>query len=126
MADPTEEPRRDEFEDDDGGGPVKSFLEHLEDLRWMLIKSGAAPLIGMIVCLYGTRHVVEILKWPLERAALIQIGHEQKVVVRFGTNDLITFQTATHRFGPPDLRPNRAHPLRHARPRNHPRLGRSP
>src|SRR6201995_64407 len=32
MADPTQEPRLDDFEED-GGGPVKSFLEHLEDLR---------------------------------------------------------------------------------------------
>ena len=67
MADPTEEPRPDESEED-GGGPVKTFLEHLEDLRWMLIKSGTALLIGMIVCLYATNKVVSILKWPLERA----------------------------------------------------------
>src|SRR5438477_529969 len=40
MADPIEESRPEETEED-GGGPVKTFLEHLEDLRWMLIKSGA-------------------------------------------------------------------------------------
>ena len=83
MADPTEEPRPEEEIEEDGGGPVKTFLEHLEDLRWMLIKSGVALLIGMIVCLYATDKVVSILKWPLKRAALIQIGHRQKVQVRF-------------------------------------------
>ena len=41
MADPNEEPRPDEFElDEDGGGPVKTFLEHLEDLRWLIAYTG--------------------------------------------------------------------------------------
>jgi hypothetical protein len=26
------------------GGPVKSFLEHLEDFRWLLIKSCVAQI----------------------------------------------------------------------------------
>src|SRR5436190_19413796 len=98
MADPTEEPRPDESEED-GGGPVKTFLEHLEDLRWMLIKSGSALLIGMIVCLYATNKVVTILKWPLERAALIQVGHKQKVLVRLGEEALFSFQPQTNHFG---------------------------
>src|SRR6266550_1853215 len=105
MADPFEEPRPEEFED--GGGPVKTFLEHLEDLRWMLIKSGAALLIGMIVCLYATDKVVSILKWPLKRAALIQIGHRQKVVVRFRDNVLFSFEPSSNRVGPLDLGTNR-------------------
>jgi len=106
MADPTEEPRPEDIEED-GGGPVKTFLEHLEDLRWMLIKSGAALLIGMIVCLYATDKVVTILKWPLKRAALIQIGHRQKVVVRFRDNVLFSFEPSTNRIGPLDLGTNR-------------------
>ncbi len=106
MADPTEEPRAEDIEED-GGGPVKTFLEHLEDLRWMLIKSGAALLIGMIVCLYATDKVVWILKWPLKRAALIQIGHRQKVVVRFRDNVLFSFEPSTNRIGPLDLGTNR-------------------
>ena len=106
MADPPEEPRPDEIEED-GGGPVKTFLEHLEDLRWMLIKSGAALLIGMIVCLYATDKVVAILKWPLKRAALIQIGHRQKVVVRFRDIVLFSFEPSTNRIGPLDLGTNR-------------------
>ena len=105
MADPTEEPRREESEED-GGGPVKTFLEHLEDLRWMLIKSGAALLVGMIFCLYATDKVVWILKWPLKRAALIQIGHRQKVVVRFRDTDLFSFEPSTNHVGPLDLGTN--------------------
>jgi len=106
MADPTEEPRPEDIEED-GGGPVKTFLEHLEDLRWMLIKSGAALLIGMIVCLYATDKVVGILKSPLKRAALIQIGHRQKVVVRFRDSVLFSFEPSTNGIGPLHLGTNR-------------------
>ena len=105
MADPTEESRPEEAEED-GGGPVKTFLEHLEDLRWMLIKSGTALLVGMIVCLYSTNKVVSILKWPLERAALIQVGHKQKVLVKLGEEDVFSFQPATNHIGPLDLGTN--------------------
>src|SRR2546427_599159 len=106
MADPIEESRPEETEED-GGGPVKTFLEHLEDLRWMLIKSGAALLVGMIVCLYATHQVVTILKRPLQHAALIQVGHTQKVLVRLGTNTLATLEPSTNRIGPLDLGTNR-------------------
>jgi sec-independent protein translocase protein TatC len=105
MADPTDEPRPEENEED-GGGPVKTFLEHLEDLRWMLIKSGAALLVGMIVCLYATDKVVWILKWPLERAALIQVGHKQKVLIKFGEEDVLSFQPSTNHLGPLDFGTN--------------------
>jgi len=64
MAAETEVPRPD-FEDDNGGGPVKTFLEHLEDLRWTLIKSLSALLVGMVVCLVAAPQLVAILKWPL-------------------------------------------------------------
>src|ERR1019366_4183978 len=103
LADPTEEPS-DDFEE--GGGPVKSFLDHLEDLRWMLVKSGAALLVGMIVCLYASS-IVWALKLPLRKAALIQVGHQQKAIVLFGTNTLATFEPPTNRIGPLDLGTNR-------------------
>ncbi len=35
-------------EDEDEGGPVKSFLEHLEDLRWVLIKSAVTVSVTML------------------------------------------------------------------------------
>ena len=50
------------------GGPVKSFLEHLEDLRWVLIKSGVAAGVAMLACLLGGNYVVRVLEWPLTRA----------------------------------------------------------
>jgi sec-independent protein translocase protein TatC len=106
MADPTQEPRPDDWEDEEGGGPVKSFLEHLEDLRWMLIKSGAALLVAMIICLYGTSQIISILKRPLAQAALIQPGNEQKVLIRFGTNNLTTLHSPTNNFNGLDLGTN--------------------
>jgi len=106
MADDrTEEPRPEDAEEE-GGGPVKTFLEHLEDLRWLLIKSGAALLVSLIVCLYMTDKIVWVLKWPLQRAALVRGKHEQKALVRFGTNTVTTLTLETNRFGPVDLGTN--------------------
>jgi sec-independent protein translocase protein TatC len=54
--------------EDSEGGPVKSFLEHLEDLRWVLAKSLAAILVAMLVCMIAGNRLVAILTWPLEHA----------------------------------------------------------
>lgn len=86
MAESTEEPRLEE--EDEGGGPVKSFLEHLEDLRWVLIKSGTAVLIAMIVCLLAVNQLVDVLKWPLERARRLNRSSKQQVEIYLGTNRL--------------------------------------
>ena len=104
MADPTEEPQADDIEA--GGGPVKSFLDHLEDLRWLLVKSAAALFVGMIICLYGTTQIVTALKLPLRNAAMISVSHQQKALVRFGTNNLVVFEPPTNRIGPLDLGTN--------------------
>jgi sec-independent protein translocase protein TatC len=55
-------------EEEDGGGEVKSFLEHLEDLRWTLIKSLTALVLAMIVCLVAGNTVAWILERPLHLA----------------------------------------------------------
>src|SRR5204862_7511635 len=77
----------DESETDEGG-PVKSFLEHLEDLRWVLIKSLVALALGMLICLIAGNHVVTILKRPLDRAKISYPGTNQVVTVLLGTNQL--------------------------------------
>jgi sec-independent protein translocase protein TatC len=105
MADPTDEPQPDEIEE--GGGPVKTFLEHLEDLRWLLIKSGAALLVSLIVCLYATDKIVAILKWPLKQSALVRAKDgPTRVQVRFGTHTLTSFDAPTNRIGPVDFGTN--------------------
>ena len=47
MADEPVAENLDEQPEEEEGGPVKSFLEHLEDLRWVLIKSCAAAGVAM-------------------------------------------------------------------------------
>jgi sec-independent protein translocase protein TatC len=74
------------------GGPVKSFLEHLEDFRWVLIKSLVALGVAMLICLIGANYVVQILKWPLAHAPLRHPSANQVAVVSFGTNHLGNFQ----------------------------------
>src|SRR5215212_7809181 len=51
-------------EEDDEGGPVKSFLEHLEDLRWVLIKIVAAVLVSMTVCMVAAPYIRGLLEAP--------------------------------------------------------------
>jgi len=78
---------RDVLEDDEGG-PVKSFLEHLEDLRWVLIKSVAAAGVAMLICFFGGNYLFKVIKWPLLRSPLGKSGPTQVVRVMLGTNQL--------------------------------------
>src|ERR1039458_1761563 len=100
MAEHPEDERPEDEEHE--GGAVKSFLEHLEDLRWVLIKSAAATLIAMLVCLFNVERLVSILKWPLERAAKRHI-----FFLPDNTNQLVTFQFGDTRFPAVDLKTNR-------------------
>src|SRR5262245_50474431 len=88
MANQPQEERLDE----DEGGPVKSFLEHLEDLRWVLIKSGVALFLAMLICLIAGNHVVGIIRRPLDKASVSYPGTNQVVTLLFGTNQLGNFQ----------------------------------
>jgi sec-independent protein translocase protein TatC len=111
MPTEVEEPRTDiepAAEHDDEGGPVKSFLEHLEDLRWVLIKSLAAISIGMLICLIAGNNVVSILTWPMTQAKVRHPGTNEVWTVYWGTNLLKTvrltdeqqaqFGSSTNRF----------------------------
>ncbi len=77
-------PPPDVDEEDEGGGPVKPFLEHLEDLRWTIIKVLAAVLISMIVCLVAGNRLVNVLTWPLIRAQQLSLSTNSTAVVRMG------------------------------------------
>src|SRR6185437_15378640 len=72
---------------------------------WMIIKSGAALLVCMIFCLYGTSEIITILKRPLAQAALIHTT-KHKVLVQFGTNNITSFETDTNIFNGLDLGTN--------------------
>jgi sec-independent protein translocase protein TatC len=96
------------------GGPVKTFLEHLEDFRWVLVKSVVALFLAMLICLIGANHVIGIVEWPLKHASMdypvkvwnhllgwalplkragsIFTGTNQVVIVNIATNHLGSFQ----------------------------------
>ena len=74
------------------GGPVKSFIDHLEDLRWVLIKSAVTLAVAMLLCLIAGNYVVDVLKWPLSRAKVSYPGTNQVVTVTYGTNKLHVFR----------------------------------
>lgn len=106
MADISQEPEVDAEED--GGGPVKSFLEHLEDFRWLLIKCVVTTGLTMLICLIGANYVIAVIKYPLTQAKLRYPGTNQIVSVSFGTNHLGNYsltpgqqqllETGTNRF----------------------------
>ena len=56
--------------EEEEGGPVKTFLEHLEDLRWVLIRCAVALVMGMVACLAGAKYVSTFLKVPLDQSGV--------------------------------------------------------
>jgi len=105
MEEPEAEPL--DAQEEEEGGPVKSFLEHLEDLRWVLIKSVAALGVAILICLIGGNYVVLILKHPLTKTKLPYPGTNQVVTVLFGTNRLGVFTLTAAQQGAVDLGTNR-------------------
>lgn len=85
-------PEEEHPQDADEGGPIKSFLEHLEDLRWMLIKSSASIAVGVLICLLAGNYVVAVLLRPLEKARIAYAGTNQVVTISFATNRLSTYR----------------------------------
>src|SRR5208282_1425798 len=109
MAEGEEEIRPEDQEVE--GGAVKSFLEHLEDLRWVLIKSSAALVSCMMLCFAGTRQLTLFLNWPLERAAqrhvaLVPEDTNQMVTIQLGSLVLQSVQAKSNRLGSIELGTN--------------------
>lgn len=46
---------------------VKPFLEHLEDLRWLLIKTFATVGVSVLVAFIFARELLAVVIWPLRR-----------------------------------------------------------
>jgi sec-independent protein translocase protein TatC len=85
------EAERPDADQEEEGGPVKSFLEHLEDLRWVLIKSVVSLGVAILICLLGGNYVVEIIKYPLKRANISYPKENQVITVFYATNRLGVF-----------------------------------
>ncbi len=54
------------FREGENGEMVKPFLDHLEDLRWMIIKMAITLIIAMIVAFGFRIQLVQIIQWPLD------------------------------------------------------------
>jgi len=108
MAIETEELRTEfEEEQEQEGGPVKSFLEHLEDLRWVLIKSAVAVGVAMLLCLIAGNYVVRIVERPLDHAKVRFPSQVQVITFFFGANKLGSFQIDTNKQPALQLSTNR-------------------
>ena len=65
---------------DEGGAPkengdvVKPFLDHLEDLRWTIVKMVFTLTIGMVVCFVFAHDLVKVLQWPIHWAGIAVAG----------------------------------------------------
>ena len=80
---------KDDGGDEGFGGPIKPFLDHLEDFRFMVMKCVVAIVAGMMIALIGSPYIVKFLTWPLERAQLIEQVNtnpdKRAVPVKFGS-----------------------------------------
>jgi len=75
----------------DFGGPIKPFLDHLEDLRWMLIRVVVTVLMGMLISLVAGNQLVRFLTWPLRHAEESGSFLKKPVPMILGTNAVARF-----------------------------------
>ena len=66
----------------------KPFLEHLEDLRWMVVKMALTLIIGMILCFVFRSGLVRVMQAPLrdldpQVGALKALGITDSLVISF-------------------------------------------
>ena len=65
----------------------KPFLEHIEDLRWVVIKSLIAVVIGATVGCFQARWIVHILRRPLDQALAARAVDPNRFLVTLGVTD---------------------------------------
>jgi len=75
-------------DEEEGGGPVKPFLDHLEDLRWTLVKSISSVVVGMLICLVAGNYLIAFLLWPLKQSEHLFQRDDPRVALVVGTNVL--------------------------------------
>ncbi len=96
------EEEEEEEEEEEGGGPVKPFLDHLEDLRWMLIKVISSVALGMLVCLVASDKLVSFLMWPLKHSQRMLPVANRRVPLLMGTNQIAKLTPASVGFASTD------------------------
>lgn len=58
-----------QFREQTQGDVVKPFLEHLEDLRWTLVKMGVSLVLAMILGFFYVKDISALIRQPLEAIA---------------------------------------------------------
>ena len=64
---------------DEHGDVVKPFLDHMEDLRWTLIKCGVVLIVAMSTALWQRHPLMKILEYPVDKASA-EVG--AKIILR--------------------------------------------
>ena len=73
------------FRDPPESETSKPFLEHLEDLRWMIVKMAITLMIAMVLCFAFRQQLVRILQRPLN-----EVGTQVGTLRALGITDSIT------------------------------------
>ena len=76
------------------GLETKSFLAHLEDLRWTIIRCAAALAVGVTICAFAAKYILEGLYRPYR-----QTGHDPKTLFNFGVVDPFSIHVEISIFG---------------------------
>ena len=87
--------------DEDGseyGGPVKSFLAHMEDLRWVLIRCVAALGVAMVACLAGAPIIVDFLSRPLGEAKQFLTENRKETLLEESKSEILVRLTEEEVF----------------------------
>ena len=71
---------------DKDGGPVKTFLAHLDDLRRLLLGCLVAWAVGMAVAAHEAPRIMKVLVLPLEKAGRSPADFLQTFEVMGGMN----------------------------------------
>ncbi len=83
-------------DDDDvrAGLETKPFLAHLEDLRWTIIRCVAALAVGVCVCAFTAKYILDALYVPYRAA-----GRDPKDLFNFGVVDPFSIHMEISLFG---------------------------
>src|SRR5277367_40162 len=83
-------------DDDDvrTGLVTKAFLAHLEDLRWTIIRCVGALAVGVIVCAFSAKYILQALYVPYRAA-----GRDPKDLFNLGVVDPFSIHMEISLFG---------------------------
>ena len=84
-------------EEDENLGPKKTFWEHLDDLRKVLIRSAIAVFIALVVCLLLDDKLVKVLEYPLQRMDMFE-KPKPSVSFELGSAKLGPYEVSPEQF----------------------------